>query len=118
MDSQKPKKGVTIIGVNRTRTHSILFRLNDYEFSKLELDVSKSGLSRERYLRALIVNKEIKEQPSIDFYNLKNEFSAIGRNLNQLVKKANSNILDVENIKMCVAKLYDMLQQLEEKVGK
>ena len=62
-------------------TYDELMLLNSYVF--------KAGYtSRENYMRTTLLKSVTKEQPSIDYQRLINEFNSIGNNLNQLVKLA------------------------------
>ncbi len=44
---------------NRKRQHQVLVRLSQEEYVKLMKAVTKSGLSREEYLRSLINKKQV-----------------------------------------------------------
>jgi hypothetical protein len=50
------------------RKIEVKVRLNDNEKAKLDQDVSRTGLSREAYLRKLIMGSDIKELPPMDFH--------------------------------------------------
>ena len=50
------------------RKIEVKVRLNEKEKAKLDKDVSRTGLSRETYLRSLIMGSDIKELPPMDFH--------------------------------------------------
>ena len=70
------------------RNIKIDLRLNEQEMERLRRDVTRSGWSREKYLRALIEHSVIKKMPSMDLV-------AVLRNLQQI----NNNIALVANVK-------------------
>ena len=74
----------------RRRNIQIIVRLNAEEQQHLAKKVSKSGLSQESYLRALINGYIPKELPPPDYYAMMRELHAIGSNLNQIAAKANA----------------------------
>lgn len=72
-----------------SKKKEIKIRLDDSELSLLNSFVSKAGYtSREKYIRAVLLNGVPREQPPIDYKKLIHEFNSIGNNLNQLVKLA------------------------------
>lgn len=64
--------------------------LYEDEYEKYVSQVEKSGLSKSQYMRQLINGYKIKELPPLDYYNLIRELNAIGNNLNQIARIANS----------------------------
>ena len=64
--------------------------LNEVENEKLIADCKKANLSYGEYFRKLLMEKEIKEKPGIEFYEVMKQLSKIGVNLNQIAYKANS----------------------------
>lgn len=78
-------------------------RLNDDELEKLNIAVSKTGLSREAYLRKLIAGQQPKELPPPDFRPMMRQLYYCGNNLNQIARKANSlNLIDVQHYEEAV----------------
>ena len=74
--------------------------------------VKKTGLSRESYIRALIMNRQPKEQPPADYLSVLKELRGIGRNMNQIALKANA-------IGFINASAYwDECKELEKAIGK
>ena len=64
--------------------------LYEDEYEKYVSQVEKSALSKSQYIRQLINGYEVKELPPLDYYNLIRELNAIGNNLNQIARIANS----------------------------
>ena len=95
------------------RNKDIKIRLTEDELSKLNMRVSKSGYSRERYLRTLISGKVPKELPPIEYQKLIKEFNAIGNNLNQLVRNSYNNPIQNEVITV-LENLQNMIVDLDK----
>ncbi len=72
----------------RKREHAILLRLSDDEAYHLKCQVAKSGLSREVYMRKLIMCKEIRERPQCDCVELLKEVRAQSKLLNAVSQDA------------------------------
>ena len=71
------------------RNKEVKVRFTDDELMLLNSYVLRAGYtSRENYMRTTLLKTVPKEQPSIDYQRLINEFNSIGNNLNQLVKLA------------------------------
>ena len=73
----------------RKRNNQINIRLYDAELNKLNIQVAKSGMSREKFLRNLIAGAEIKPAPPVDFTNLIREVRRLGSNVDRLLHYAN-----------------------------
>ena len=94
------------------RRNKIDLRLNDTDLAQLNHDVEKSGWSREKYLRALIAKRPIRERPSMDLVSVLKQLQQINNNMNQIAVKANSlNFVDT-------AAYWENVDQLEELKGK
>ena len=74
----------------RRRSHVIPFRLNEREYRQLCEQVKTSGLSREEYLRSLILDKEIHPRLCTHPAELVRQISGLCNNANQLAHRANS----------------------------
>ena len=95
-----------------TRKNQVLFRLDDKEYKHLMCDVKRTGLSREAYLRKLVMGAEIKELPTMDFINIIYELRKIGTNMHQIAMKAHKyDFIDVP--------MYEnAYEQVQETLGK
>ena len=74
----------------RRRGHVIPLRLNEREYRHLCEQVKISGLSREEYLRTLIMGKEIHPRPCTHHADLLRKVAGLCNNANQLAHRANS----------------------------
>ena len=74
----------------RRRDHVIPLRLNEREYRHLCEQVKTSGLSREEYLRSLILGKKIHPRPCTHHADLLRKVAGLCNNANQLAHRANS----------------------------
>lgn len=90
--------------------------LSDAESELLRQRSSKAGLSMQAYLRALIHNRQLKEQPSVDFFTVLKRLDNIGNNMNQIAVRANStgNIY-AEEYRKNVDELFRVVNELLRK---
>lgn len=75
----------------RKRNHVIPVRLNAKELRYLEEQVKKSGLSREEYLRTLIMGAEVHAKPCEHHADLLRKIAGLCNNANQLAHVANAS---------------------------
>ncbi len=71
------------------RRNTVSVRLTEEELEIINKKVSDTTLSRESYIRQVVLGNEIKPTPPIEYNELKRELSAIGNNLNQIARVAN-----------------------------
>lgn len=76
--------------IMRKRRHVISLRLTEKELEHLNLLVEQSGLSREKFLRALIMGETIRPRPCTHHADLLRKVSGLCNNANQLAHRANS----------------------------
>lgn len=74
----------------RQRNHTLTLRLNDEELKHLKDQIVASGLTTQTFLRLLIVGQKIKPRRPEVFIDLLHELSAIGNNINQIARVANT----------------------------
>lgn len=74
----------------RKRQHQIALRLNDQELRHLNRQAELSGLSREKYLRALVMGTEVHPRPCTHHAGLLRKVAGLCNNANQLAHRANS----------------------------
>ncbi|HIS87120.1 MAG TPA: plasmid mobilization relaxosome protein MobC [Candidatus Caccenecus avistercoris] len=100
----------------RTRNIKKQFWLNDEENQKLRKKARVTGLSEADLLRFLINDFLPKEKPSQEFYEAIKQLRAIGNNLNQIAKKANSlNLINEEYYMIETDKLNQFIVQIKAK---
>lgn len=100
----------------RKRPIKMQIWLNDIEYKKIIDDSKKEKTTISDHIRKLILGAKLKEKPGIEFYNVMNEMSRIGNNLNQIAKKANElNIVDREQYKILADEWKDFSNQVKKK---
>ena len=100
----------------RERNVEFHIRLSDMEYDKLEEMSLKSKMTKSDVIRNLIIEKEIKEKPGIEFYEVMKELSKIGVNLNQIAKKANkNNLIDEDYYKELANEWQEFSRQVKSK---
>ena len=92
----------------RKRNHVIPVRLNAKELRFLEEQVEKSGLSREEYIRSLVIGGEVRARPCEHHTELLRKISGLCNNANQLAHVANGTGMAGE------ASVQEMLQISKE----
>lgn len=73
-----------------SRDHVIPLRLNGKELQFLNRQVKLSGLSREEYLRSLIMGAELRARPCAHHADLLHKVAGLCNNANQLARVANA----------------------------
>lgn len=100
----------------RKRPIKMQIWLNDIEYKKLVDDAKKENTTISAHIRKLILGAKLKEKPGIEFYNVMNEMSRIGNNLNQIAKKTNElNIVDKEQYKILADEWKEFSKQVKKK---
>ena len=74
----------------RKRRHVIPLRLTEKELQHLNQLTAQSGMSREKFLRALVMGKTIHPRPCTHHADLLRKVSGLCNNANQLAHRANS----------------------------
>lgn len=95
----------------RTRNRAVQVYLNEKEYEKLEQLSRFSGNSHSSVIRKLILGKEIRERPNMDFLSLATELSHLGNNLNQIACRANRMGLTSEDL----TEAKEILKDVERK---
>lgn len=100
----------------RKRPIAVLFRLNEQEHRHLKEQAALSGHSTEQYIRSLIAGSEIKPRPPGELAEILRQLSAIGNNINQIAKIANTyervRKEDVEYIIQMQANIWQLVKRL------
>lgn len=92
----------------RKRTHRVQVRLNDNEYDFLKSQIKRTGLTTEAYLRKIIANKtpKTKEFAERD-RDIIAQLNAIGNNLNQISRRANTmGIINIDSFSRAI-KLFE-----------
>ena len=99
----------------RKRNITITLRLNRKEAEALDKKVRRSGLSREAYLRHLIVVPQ--DAPPPDYFSMMRELYGIANNLNQIAQKAHTlNVADVQRYDTCARQVEAAIKKITEAV--
>lgn len=72
------------------RIKRLSVRLTTKEKDYLDKQAQTAGIKLEPYVRALIAGHEVKERPSEVWAEIVRQLSAIGNNINQIARVANS----------------------------
>lgn len=104
--------------MGRKRNHNFIIRLTDKELEKLNKQVAKAGLSREAYVRSVLINSEVPNpMPPETFHTVIFHLRHIGNNLNQIAKVANqSGEIDTQQYTENVRALNKEILELRKKV--
>lgn len=76
--------------IMRKRRHVIPLRLTEKELQHLNRQAEQSGMSREKFLRVLVMGKTIHSRPCTHHADLLRKVSGLCNNANQLAHRANS----------------------------
>ena len=74
----------------RSNVKSVLVRLDEKEYARLQDLTEITGLKREPVIRRLILGAELRPRPPDAYADLLRELSAIGNNVNQIAYWANA----------------------------
>ena len=99
----------------RKRPHQIALRLNDQELRHLNRQSNLSGLSREEYLRGLIMGTELHPRPCTHHADLLRKVAGLCNNANQLAHRANSTGVagpeSVDKMMALAAEIYRLVKE-------
>lgn len=65
----------------RKRENKVSFRLRDDELELLKNKADKASMNVQNFLLYLVLNKEVKELPNIDYYHLINQFNELSSHI-------------------------------------
>ena len=95
----------------RKRGKAVLVRLNEQEYVHLKRQSEITGLKMEPLVRQLILGRDVKLRPLENLAALLRQMSAMGNNINQIAKVANSSkFIRSEDI-AAIQKMQDELWQ-------
>ena len=87
-DPETPlKKGIIIM---RKRNNRLWVHLSDDELAVVRHHINRTGLSKEAYIRSVLLGYIPREKPDGRFYEMIKDLSGIANNVNQLARKANA----------------------------
>lgn len=74
----------------RKRNIRIWARLTEEEYEIITSRIQKTGVSKEAYIRSVLLGRVPREKPDERFYDVMRELSGMANNTNQLARKANA----------------------------
>ena len=99
----------------RKRRHVIPLRLTEKELQHLNQLAAQSGLSREKFMRALIMGKTIRPRPCTHHADLLRKVAGLCNNANQLAHRANSTGVagqeSVDKMTALAAEVYRLVKE-------
>ena len=99
----------------RKRRHVIPLRLTEKELQHLNQLAAQSGLSREKFMRALIMGKTIRPRPCTHHADLLRKVAGLCNNANQLAHRANSTGVagqeSVDKMTALAAEIYRIVKE-------
>ena len=100
----------------RKRMIKISVRLNEQEHTHLKRLSETTGLKMEPLIRQLILGRDVKPRPPENLAELLRKISAVGNNINQIAKVANSSKFirseDIEEIQKMQDELWQAIKEL------
>lgn len=91
-------------------------RLNEQEYAHLKRQSEITGLKMEPLIRQLILGRDVKPRPPENLAALLRQMSAMGNNINQIAKVANSSKFirseDIEAIQKMQDELWQAIKEL------
>ena len=100
----------------RKRMIKISVRLNEQEHTHLKRLSEITGLKMEPLIRQLILGRDVKPRPPENLAALLRQMSAMGNNINQIAKVANSSKFirseDIEAIQKMQDELWQAIKEL------
>lgn len=91
-------------------------RLNEQEYAHLKRLSETTGLKMEPLIRQLILGRDVKPRPPENLAALLRQMSAMGNNINQITKVANSSKFirseDMEAIQKMQDELWQAIKEL------
>nr|WP_207751497.1 plasmid mobilization relaxosome protein MobC [Gemmiger formicilis] len=99
----------------RKRRHIVPIRLTEKELRHLNRQSNLSGLSREGYIRALILGAELHPRPCTHHADLLRKVAGLCNNANQLAHRANSTGVagqeSVDRMTALAAEIYRLVKE-------
>ncbi len=98
----------------RKRENKVTFRLNDDELEILKNKADKASMSVQKFLLYLVLNKEVKELPNIDYYYLINQFNELSSYIKNLIALGlEHQEIDKDQLEKILVELSSRIQELD-----
>lgn len=99
----------------KNRTVDLHIRLTEEEVSELKHKAKMCRITQSALIRILLNGYEPRQAPDERFYEAMRQLSAVGNNLNQLARRANSlGLLDGAECKRQAEKLWSLQNEIEK----
>lgn len=100
----------------RKRIYKKQFWLNEEEVTALRKKSSKANMNESDFIRALLLDYEVKEKPDDRFYEYLKYMRSISNSLNQIARKANSlDFIDYPFYKREAEKVDKFILEIKDK---
>ena len=103
----------SLMAEKRIRNEQIRLRLTKEEEKVLDEKTSKAGLSRNEFLRRLILGERVYKRKEKDFKDYAYQVNRVGNNLNQLVKILRNKELTKKDL-LEIEKTIDEIKSTQE----
>lgn len=91
------------------------FRLSDDEFELLKSKADKASMNVQNFLLYLVLNKEVKELPNIDYYHLINQFNELSSHIKNLITLSfEYRQIDKEQLELILENLSSNMKELDK----
>lgn len=91
------------------------FRLSDDEFELLKSKAGKASMNVQNFLLYLVLNKEVKELPNIDYYHLINQFNELSSHIKNLISLSlEYQQIDKGQLEKILENLSSNMKELDE----
>jgi hypothetical protein len=100
----------------QNRTKKVTFRVTPSEKEHLKIESGKAGLPVEPFLRRLVLGVDLQPRPPAELTEILRQLTAIGNNINQIARVANSagkvHQADLEYIKTLQSMIWQKIKLL------
>lgn len=101
----------------RSRNKEVILWLSEEEYNHLRTQISKTNLTMQAYLRALITNMQIRAKPHASLVSILKELQQISNSMNQIALKTstlngvdtNAYWRNVDELKSVIRKLLEVM---------
>ena len=91
------------------------FRLSDDEFELLKSKADTASMNVQNFLLYLVLNKEVKELPNIDYYHLINQFNELSNHIKNLISLSfEYQQIDKDQLERILENLSSNMKELDE----
>ena len=100
----------------QNRIRKVTFRVTPLEKEHLKTEAGKAGLPVEPFLRRLVLDVDLQPRPPAELTEILKQLSAVGNNINQIARVANSSgkisQADIEYVKTMQSMIWQKIKLL------